>query len=131
MRRLLMLAAVLLTTGCGPSLPANPTTYPVHGKVTVGGKAATDGDIMFEPAPGNPDLNPARGTIGSDGAYSASTFIGQDGMVPGEYVVLFAPGPTTKFPEKYVKQEHAQDLSDSPLKFTVKAEDNTIDVKVE
>lgn len=128
MRRLLFLAAAVLASGCGPKMPANLTTYPVHGKVTVNGKAAVDGLIVFEPV--SAEAQPGRGEIEADGSYSASTYKTQTGLVPGEYAVLFEPGSKSKFPEKYVKQEHAQDLSDSALKFTVKAEENTIDVEV-
>jgi hypothetical protein len=66
--------------GCGPRLPA---TAPVHGKITLGGKAMDAGRIAFHPAAGRTAL----GTIAADGTYTLTTFRPGDGALLGKHRV--------------------------------------------
>jgi hypothetical protein len=69
--------SLVLLAGCGSRLPA---TAPVHGKITLGGKAVASGKITFHPAAGRSAL----GTIASDGTYTLSTFSPGDGALLGK-----------------------------------------------
>lgn len=134
MRRIMCLAAVALATGCGPTLPSKPQTYPVHGAVKLQGSPVHGGDIEFMQVDMNAGGIEARSVITKDGEYNASSFVDQEGMVPGEYKVRLRqyvgmPGklgvePTT-IPKKYL------DYDTSGLKYTIKAEDNAIDIDLE
>lgn len=79
-RRLLagcLLAIVLPGCNQGPQLAS------VSGRITVGGKAITEGVIMFQPEEGPP----AIGTIQSDGTYTLKTFKPGDGALVGKHRV--------------------------------------------
>lgn len=128
-----MAAMVLLASGCGQTLPPKPQTFPVHGTVTLAGEPVRGGRVFFE-AVDAANVPSGRGDVDKDGHYKASTFVDQEGLVPGEYKLRFEDDMRTaqqlgaepsKYPAKYQKLDTAE------LKFTVKAEDNTIDVKLE
>lgn len=134
MRKIICLAAIVLATGCTPKLPPKPETYPVHGTVKLQGSPVHGGDIEFLPVDVNAVGIEARSVISKDGEYKASSFADQPGMVPGEYKVRLRqyvgmPGslgvePTT-IPKKYLEYDTSE------LKYTIKAEDNAIDINLE
>ena len=82
-----LLVLLLLPACCGPG---RPTTIPVTGTVTFGGKAPpAEGAIYFaplEPAPGY-DKRPGRARFGTDGLFAATSFEDGDGLLPGTYRV--------------------------------------------
>lgn len=134
MQKMMCLAAVVLATGCTPKLPPKPQTYPVHGTVKLNGSPVHGGDIEFMQVDMNAGGVEARSVISKDGEYNASSFVDQPGMVPGEYKVRLKQyvgmqgklgvEPTT-IPKKYL------DYSTSELKFTIKAEDNALEIDLE
>lgn len=131
-KNLCVLAAVIFLSGCSQSLPPKPKTSAVHGAVTLNGSPVHGGAVYFvasDPATGAID---GRAAISKDGAYTASSFVDQEGLVPGEYKVWIEQynlgvhgkmdAAPTPIPAKY------QSVETSDLKYTVKAEDNTIDI---
>lgn len=134
MRKMLCVMAAALLAGCSPTLPPKPQTFPVHGTVTLGGQPVHGGRVFFEPVDFATGAIPGRGQLDKDGKYTMSAFVDQEGMVPGEFKVYFEDdmrpakalgAEPTKYPEKYRKAD------ESDLKVAVKAEDNTIDIKLE
>lgn len=132
----LLLVVCLWTSavvGCGTRVPANPTTYAVHGKVTLDGAPLTRGWVKFQPASPGKGV-PAEGEIKADGSYEARAFVGQPGTTAGEYKVSIAPisGPQEgdmtaeklPVPEKYLKPDT------SGIQKTVSSGDNTIDIEL-
>ena len=126
-------ATVLLASGCSPTLPPKPKTFPVHGTVTLAGQPVHGGRVFFE-AVDTANVPSGRGDVDKDGVYKASTFVDQEGLVPGEYKLRFEDdmrtakqlgAEPTKYPAKYIKN------GDAEVKVTVKAEDNTLDIKLE
>lgn len=125
--------AVLLASGCGPSLPPKPQTFPVHGTVTLAGEAVHGGTVFFEPID-TVNVVSGRGQIDKDGAYKASAFVDQEGLMPGEYKLRLEDdmrtagqlgAEPTKYPAKFKKN------GDAEVKVTVKAEDNSLDIPLE
>jgi hypothetical protein len=125
---------LLVSSGCKPKLPPKPQTYPVHGTVTLQGSPVHGGEIEFMQVDMNAGGIEGRSVISKDGTYNASSFVDQPGMVPGEYKVRLKqyvglPGslgvePTT-IPKKYLEYGAAE------LKYTIKPEDNQIDINLE
>jgi hypothetical protein len=118
------LFVVVAIAGCGQKLPANPKTYPVHGKVTLEGEPMTGGKVMFTQEGSNIE---GIGKISKDGEYYAYQFVGQDGLMPGEYKIwlLQYGGEPAEVPEQY------RSGATSGLTFTVQEEENTFDVDFE
>ncbi|HVC94841.1 MAG TPA: hypothetical protein VND64_14175 [Pirellulales bacterium] len=130
---LILGTGLLGTGGCGQKLPVNPKTYLVRGKVTApGGAPARGGAVHFSSA--KSESYDGSGKILPDGTYSAGTFPGQKGLVPGDYKVWVEPhnpgvhgqieGAPTPVPDKYQKAET------SGLTFTVEAKENTYDIEL-
>lgn len=125
---LLVLATMSMAAGCGVRLPANATTYPLHGKVTQNNQAFTTGVVRFEPVEVGKGIA-VEGKIESDGSYKTRAFVGQQGTTPGAYNVSVVPDPlgpsagqASQIPEKY------QSGKTSGLSYTVEAKDNTYDI---
>ncbi len=78
-RRCLGLLLIALT-GCG-----GPTVYPVSGVVTLDDVPINLGMVEYIPVEPGPA---ARGQIRSGGAYTLSTYGDDDGVPPGDYVVI-------------------------------------------
>ncbi len=133
---------VSCTLGCGE---AGPKTYPVTGKVTIGGEPADGLQITFEPADNTMEI--ASGNVGADGTYTLYTGVsGKPGAMPGKYTVLLtdpsdesymdegpAPGldettedPTAGGAGGRVPQEY----QDNPKQVEVTAGDNKIDIEI-
>lgn len=132
-RAVCLIAAIGLASGCGPRVPGNPATEPVHGTVKHKGTPLKGGYVCFSP------VDPAKGraaegAIKPDGSYELRAFIGQRGTLPGEYKVWFSPLPVA------ARGESAADLLPIPKKYqdagttditkTVSSGDNAIDVEV-
>lgn len=119
--------AVLFSTlvGCGQSLPANETTYPVHGTATLNGEPLKGGKINFTRTDGL--ALPGQAKINPEGEYHAFCYARQDGLVPGEYKVSLESygGEPKTIPAKY----RSADVSDKTI--TVSEGDNAIDVDFE
>jgi hypothetical protein len=95
MRRHLFLVAcaVFCFAGCGGG---DFKVAKVTGKITVGGKPVTGGDVMFMPL-GKDEKGQsgkaARSQIRADGGYSLTTYDAFDGAVIGKHqVTLYNPG---------------------------------------
>lgn len=90
---LILICAVLCCAGCGSG---NYKTGKVTGKITVGGKPVTGGDVMFMPLGKNEkgeSGKSARAQIRADGTYSLTTYDAFDGAVIGKHqVTLYNPG---------------------------------------
>jgi hypothetical protein len=117
----------------------------VSGKVTHNGKPVTGGSVVFTPVGGTQSsaARIATGQIESDGSYTLTTFDTGDGAVLGQHTVTVESRPTGEefkklnlkpdgriayklpkatIPDKYLKTDR------SPLKHTVEAGNNTIDI---
>ena len=83
-------AAVVLAgvAGCGDSssdVPSSASTAStaeakVSGTVKIGGKAATDGEVVFDPSNVNRKVGDRRAKIGPDGRYEITTLIGMNSI---------------------------------------------------
>src|SRR4051812_45558137 len=73
-------SCVAATCGCGDgseSVSASTTEAKVVGKVTIKGKPATKGRVMFSAANSRrKDVAPRAAEIGKDGSYEITTLIG-------------------------------------------------------
>lgn len=89
-RRLLVLAGLACTTllgGCGTGLPE---TIPVTGTVTFdGGPCPAKGELTFLliEAPAGGANRPGMARFDKEGNYSAKSFSGAEGLLPGKYQV--------------------------------------------
>ncbi len=76
-------ATALLAWGCAPdgSVPVSGSSSEAtfKGSVTLNGKPATGGELVFDPSNvKRPDAPPRRATIAPDGTYTATTLIGEN-----------------------------------------------------
>src|SRR5262245_51825536 len=87
-RRIFSLCFLVVTAsllGCGDG---RKPVYPVHGKVLINGKPATDAFVTLHavtPDPNEP-LFPS-GQVDSQGAFALSSYITGDGAPAGDYVL--------------------------------------------
>jgi hypothetical protein len=135
---ILAITALLASSGCGGG---EFKTAKVTGKVTVGGKPVTSGDVMFMPLGKNEEGRSgkaARAQIQQDGSYSMTTYDAFDGAVIGKHqVTLFNPGvPVVDDPnadddapmqKSSLSPEELASLK-KPREVEVKAGDNQIDL---
>jgi hypothetical protein len=127
-----LFALLVTVAGCSKKLPANPKVYLVAGKVTLNGEPVRGGAVHFDCAESS--SYDGSGTIGANGTYSAGAFVGQKGLVPGEYKVWIEPyargvhgpleGAPTTIPSQY------QSPSSSGLTYAVKSEENTFNIEL-
>jgi hypothetical protein len=60
-----------------PELDGSKDQVSVSGTVTVGGKTATGGDVIFDPKTSSrSDVADVKAPIGKDGTYTAKTYVG-------------------------------------------------------
>lgn len=106
---ILLLSAMLLVVGCGPSRPETAT---ITGTVTYQGKPLDDARVSFYPSKGRP----ANGMTDSQGHFSLTTFEVGDGAMLGEHNVAIAKqkmlsAPTAQNPrgtmKYYIPQRYA------------------------
>lgn len=84
--------AFVLLAGCESA--GLEGAVPVRGKVVYQGKPLTEGEVLY--APVDPNGRQARGKLQSDGTFTLTTLIANDGALPGEYRVVveaLAPHP--------------------------------------
>jgi hypothetical protein len=136
---IVMCAALCLLGGCGKKKrPGELPVYAVKGRVTHNGEPMPFAVVTFWPA--NQPFAQAlksRATADKDGNYELTTYELNDGVPEGEYaVILYVP---LKQPEPYELEppnppdrlKHAYlDPAKSKLRYTVKPEPNTIDIKL-
>lgn len=109
------------TMGCGGS---GPTLLPVHGKVTIDGKAAKEGGVTFRSVQNQ--MLQLVGAIRPDGTYMM-LHNRDEGAPPGEYIVTVLVTETAMTPEgkytglpKTVSNRKFADPRTTPLKVEVK-----------
>ena len=74
---------------------SKPNTGAVTGVVTFEGKPVTEGTVTFYPSEGG---RPAIGHLGSDGAFTLTTFQVNDGALLGEHKVTIEAKQVTNVP---------------------------------
>lgn len=126
-RAVWMAVALGMAAGCGTRVPANPTTYPLHGTVKLAGTPLAQAVVHFEPAEVGKGIA-VEGKIGSDGTYKTRAFVGQQGTTPGNYKVSIKPDPHGPANQISPVAEKYQSGETSGLSFTVEAKDNTYDI---
>jgi hypothetical protein len=132
------LVVVVSLSGC---TEAGPETYPVTGKVTIGGEPASGLKIMFNPLEAGKE--PAGGDIGADGSYTLYTGVeGKEGAPPGKYKITLSDpgdqsymdpsaggGDPTKAEGGKVPKEY-KTAAESPKEVEVTAGPNTINIEI-
>lgn len=100
----LLAAATLAVVLAGCASDARPKTAPVSGQVLVNGKPTAGVSLSFHLASGSLETaTPGTAKSRSDGRFDVSSFLPNDGLPPGDYVV------TIIWPMRYEKigeQEH-------------------------
>jgi hypothetical protein len=106
------MAASLGLTGCGQSKKV--PTYPVAGKVLIGGKPVAHAIVVFHPEGDEPNTDRPRATTNADGSFTIQTTDGQEGAPAGKYRITVEQwlaskrtdeGPSNRLPGKYAKPE--------------------------
>jgi hypothetical protein len=107
------LVLLLSGAGCGGATSTGSTTEAtVTGKVTIHGKPATKGQVVFDPTNiDRPDAGVRQAEIGPDGTYRATTLVGSNSVT---VVVPRPAGPA--------------DGMAPELGLNAKAGDNTLDI---
>lgn len=100
------LCVVTLFLGCGG--PSNPTTYKVTGVVTLDGEAVEGANVSFVPRDTKSGLSAATGTTNAAGKYELTSFVANDGAMPGDFDIKVA---------KYVSKDgKVQEIPDADAK---------------
>ena len=119
--RPMALLLLVVAIGCG-SGSSGPVTYPVTGKVTLGGAPIADAAVSFVPL--SPDIGIGSGTAhtGPDGAFSVETQFdlgksSKEGLPAGDYRISIiklehqagepslSKPPKNTLPQKYASPE--------------------------
>jgi hypothetical protein len=111
-------AAVVIAAlaGCSSkNIEGRKAVFPARGKLLVDGQPAAGAMIVLHPVGGAYDAERPTATAGPDGSFELTTYVGQDGAPPGEYIVTAqwylsankdAPGPWPNvIPDKYARPE--------------------------
>lgn len=129
LRRLTLVAGLLLLAGCG-----GKGTYPVDGKMVYpDGSVATDlagHSVNFESA----ELKvSATGEVQSDGSFKVGTFEHEDGALPGKYrVSVMRPLPVGDEPTpRFIIDPKYAGLDTSGLEVTIEPKVNSVTLTVE
>jgi len=116
-RRMMVLAAtagLAVSWGCSngaPSVDTSTAEGTVSGKVTLSGKTATKGTVIFDPSNyKRKDAAPRSAEIGADGSYTVTTLVGQNQVA--------------------VNSPELKNSDYPPIEFDVQAGDNTFDIDV-
>ena len=110
------LAAITAVCGCSSKkVEGRKDVFPAHGKLLVDNQPAAGAMLVLHPVGGPYDAERPAATVGPDGAFELTTYVGKDGAPPGEYIITAqwhvsanrdAPGPWPNvIPEKYAKPE--------------------------
>ena len=121
--------ALLMLAGCGEN---RVSVYTVAGKVSFEGKPPAGAQVVFHPVGHTlPEGEIALGAVKEDGSFDVNIY-GKGGVPAGSYIATFqwnklveteggsGRGPNV-LPKKYA------DAASSPLKVTIKAEENVLD----
>jgi hypothetical protein len=119
-------------SGCGGSQPV--ATYPVKGKVLVGGEPAAGAFVVFHPRGGAPAPGVEKPTaqVGADGSFQLTTFDAADGAPSGPYTVtvewyrLVGKGNDVQAGPNVVPPEYGKPES-TPIQVTVSEGDNALE----
>jgi hypothetical protein len=105
---------VLSLTSCGKS-DGRQRTFPVSGKVLVNGNPLEHATIVFHPIGATgPEVIKPRGKVAADGAFTLTSYDGNDGAPAGDYQVTIElwlstgrgdEGPTSRLPAKFARPE--------------------------
>ncbi len=158
MRFALIISLMLLfTTGCGgDDGPAQVPVFPVTGKITNAGAPLADAAVTFSPEGKQPV---ATGRTDAQGVYNLTTYDFEDGAAAGDYTVMVtkivekaaeattlghdASGGGSTAPSESHSGQGAKTTKSvsmanpryssagSPLKATVKEDDNSFDFALE
>lgn len=137
--RLMALLLIVVVIGCGSS-SSEPVTYPVTGKVTLGGAPVEGAAVSFAPQSAELGIGGGTAQTGPDGTFSVTTQFdmgksSKEGLPAGEYRISviklehqsgepsLSKPPKNALPQKYASPE-TSDLSAS-----IKADgDNFVDL---
>jgi len=137
--RLMALLLLVVAIGCG-SGSSEPVTYPVTGKVTLGGSPVEGAAVSFAPQSAELGIGGGTAQTGLDGTFSVTTQFdmgksSKEGLPAGEYRISviklehqagepsLSKPPKNALPQKYASPE-TSDLSAS-----IKADgDNFVDL---
>jgi hypothetical protein len=129
---LALIGFVLQIAGCGSN---GPEVYPVRGKVVYqDGTPMSEGMVEFEALEGEFSGRNARGLIQDDGTFVLTTQKPGDGAVAGQHrAIIREPIRIVGFGEQgrppIIDPVFAQ-YATSGLKFTVKEQENQIEIEV-
>jgi len=114
-RRMMFLAAasgLAVDWGCSdgkPSVDTSTTEATVKGTVTLNGKPATKGTVVFDPANyKRKDAAPRTAEIGADSSYTVTTLVGQN--------------------QVFVNSPQLKNSDYPPIEIDVKAGENSLDI---
>jgi hypothetical protein len=116
----------LLASGCG-GLP-QPVLHPVTGTVTLAGKPATGGGLIFLPESGTWNAQVINGSVNADGTFTVTT----SWLVNGK--TQLAPGaPTGRYKVTYHPPGNGEKIgaeTELPEVVTVEAKENVLKLDV-
>ncbi|MCC6493768.1 MAG: hypothetical protein IT424_12200 [Pirellulales bacterium] len=76
------------TIGCDEAQPPRVAVYPVRGRITFKGQPALGALVALHPQAGpREDVPTPRASVGKDGSFTLTTFVGGDGAPAGNYVL--------------------------------------------
>lgn len=84
---MLIVAALLLASGCSEATPERVATFPVEGAISFKGQPIPGAFVALHPRSPLPDVPPPRASVTADGGLKISTYDGGDGAPEGEYVL--------------------------------------------
>lgn len=129
---------LLLTVGLVAATGCNSDTYPVVGTVHFkDGSPVSDARVIFRSTMDGKYIS-AFATTDENGEYSLTTWQTDDGAVPGEHSVIVTKprqprsesGGTDELLPREIDKRYAS-YETTPLHFTVRKEENVIDIPVE
>lgn len=112
----LALAAAIMAGGCSSKkIEGRKDVFPARGKLLVDSQPAAGALLVLHPVGGAYDAQRPVATVGADGSFELTTYVGKDGAPAGDYVVTAqwhrsanqdAPGPWPNvLPDKYARPE--------------------------
>ncbi len=116
-----LLAAFLISplAGCGsgaPSVSSSTEEVTVKGTVTIGGKPATSGEVIFDPSNVNRKFAASRtAAIGADGSYTVTTLYGEN------KISVWAPEIKVVIPPKQAVSKTGPRTKAAPAQFAAAA----------
>jgi hypothetical protein len=104
-----LIAVIPAISGCGND-HGWPERYPTKVKVLYNGKPPVGATIVLHPADkiGNPSVVPSRGVVAEDGTVIFTTYMPDDGVPTGDYVLTAfwkdgsANASPNRLPAKYL-----------------------------